>query len=90
MKIAANMCRGLKKSYEINARDLLPALMGKIKERRLVEDITITLNEFLDCLTLEEMAFEIFAGLAIPAPTARKALINFIETAIQKTYIDVL
>jgi hypothetical protein len=48
------------------------------------------LDNFLECVTIENIMHDIITGLQDKAPTVKKSICAFLDKSAQVTYIDVL
>ena len=93
VKVCGNLAKGLRKDFEPCCKELLPALIPKFKEKKpqLVEDVHAVLMSFLMCTNLEVLNSDLLTCLTDKSPPLiKKNVCNFIEKALQETYIDVL
>jgi hypothetical protein len=80
IKICGQLSKGLRKNFEIYAKDLAPALIPRFKERKLIEDTHYALDNFIEySLNLGEIIFDISAGLKDKAPSTKKNTAAFLE-----------
>ena len=90
IKSISALAAGLRESFKEHAKQAVPVLFTKFKERRLVEDILNCLDNILACTELSELIEFLPQIEKEKAPAVKQNILIFMERAILKTYIDVL
>lgn len=57
-------------------------MLGRFKEKRLCEDVQLTLTKILMCLDLNELMESIPASLKDKSPEVKKQVLIFLERAL--------
>lgn len=90
IKSISALAAGLRDGFKDHAKQAVPVLFTKFKERRLVEDILNCLDNILGCTELSELVEFLPQIEKEKAPAVKQNIMVFLERAILKTYIDVL
>ena len=90
IKSISALAAGLRETFKEHAKQAVPVLFTKFKERRLVEDILNCLDNILVCAELSELVEFLPQIEKEKAPAVKQNILVFMERAILKTYIDVL
>ena len=82
------LAKGLRKDFEKQAKESVPIILPKLKEKKMTEDIMTTLANIMMCITLSDIIE--FLGI-IETEKALLTKINmckFLEATVLTTYID--
>lgn len=93
IKVCGNLAKGLKKDFEVGAKELTATLLLRFKEKKtqIVDDSHLSLEQFILCANIEGLKEQLIGvGLSDKAPSVKKNTCLFLEKLVQKTYIDVL
>lgn len=65
VKVCGPLASGLRKDFEQNAKELVPSLLQKFKEKKagFAEEILTVLDLFLNCINMENIVQELSAAL---------------------------
>ena len=55
MKAAGAMAKGIRESFAPMVKELVPLLIAKFKERKLIDDIQTSLTNCMMCLAIDEV-----------------------------------
>ena len=90
IKSISALAAGLREGFKEHGKQAVPVLFTKFKEKRLVEDILTCLDNILGCTELSELVEFLPQIEKEKAPATKLNILDFLERAILKTYIDVL
>jgi len=82
------LAKGLRTSFATNAKEIVPVLFPKFKERRLVDEIMLALTNCMMCIPLSEIIEYVPMIAKEKAPATKINICKFLESAVQNTYID--
>ena len=88
IKTIGVLAKGLRKDFEKQAKESVPIILPKLKEKKMAEDIMTTLANIMMCITLNDIIE--FLGI-IETEKALLTKINmckFLEATVLTTYID--
>ena len=84
------LAKGLRKGFKDHAKQAVPVLFGKLKEKRLVNDILTCLDNIMLCVELADLIEFLPQIDKETAPASKLNILVFLERAILVTYIDML
>lgn len=92
VKVCGPLAKGVRKEFEACAKELVPSLLQKFKEKKagFAEEILSVFESFQNSINMDNIVSELTTALQDKAPTVKKNTCVVIEKMALMTYIDVL
>ena len=82
------LAKGLREGFANHAKEIIPVLFPKFKERKLIDEIQTCLKNLMMCIQLTDVIE--FLGIieTEKSPQTKINICKFLEQAVLTTYID--
>jgi DNA-binding transcriptional regulator GbsR (MarR family) len=80
LKVLGVMSRGLRKNFQYVVKQVFSNVLGKFRDKKtqMIEETFNTLNDFMYCLSIEDVLDDVKEGLQDKAPNMKVNVVNWV------------
>lgn len=82
------LAKGLRQDFQKQAKEIVPVILPKFKERKMLDDLMATMANLMMCITLNEIMEFLGVIETEKAPATKVNICKFLEQTVLTTYID--
>lgn len=88
LRVLGVISRGLRRNFQYVVKSVFANVLGKFRDKKtqMIDETFSTLNDFMYCISIEEVLDDVKEGLQDKAPSMKVNVINWIAKLVETKF----